>query len=68
MTWQWCALHRPLTRAELPPTCDIPERVHLSHTEFWMCNNESCHKVYWQGFQYGNAMKNLTDRILGSSD
>jgi uncharacterized protein with PIN domain len=57
---------RALTWAELPSTCGISENVEAKHSEFWMCSNESCQKVYWQGFQYGNAMQNLTRRILGA--
>ncbi|BDA45672.1 probable exonuclease mut-7 homolog at N-terminal half [Coccomyxa sp. Obi] len=57
---------RPLTSGELPATCGISESVQAKHSEFWMCSNKSCQKVYWQGFQYGNAMQNLTHRILGS--
>ncbi|CAL5220190.1 g2162 [Coccomyxa viridis] len=55
---------RPLTKAQLPATCILSEGVRSRHDCFYMCSNEKCQKIYWQGNQYGNALQNLTARVL----
>lgn len=37
----------------------IPESVFSYHTEFWICSNPKCGKLYWKGIQFERNIQKL---------
>ncbi|WP_455367885.1 Mut7-C RNAse domain-containing protein [[Eubacterium] cellulosolvens] len=37
----------------------VPAKSYQRYSEFWVCRNRSCNKIYWQGSHWSNIQKTL---------
>ncbi len=37
----------------------VPAKSYQRYSEFWVCRNQTCNKIYWQGSHWGNIQKTL---------
>ncbi|WP_455367909.1 Mut7-C RNAse domain-containing protein [[Eubacterium] cellulosolvens] len=37
----------------------VPTKSYQRYSEFWVCRNHTCNKIYWQGSHWSNIQKTL---------